>query len=76
MCSQQCPDSNCVNCRGKRNILIYYINIFYRRLQCKMLAKRESPYNSNVILLLSVIDSKLLQIDFTLFVRSMHCKEK
>ena len=34
-------------------------------------SKGESPYKSNVILLLLVIDSKLLQMDFTLFIRSM-----
>ena len=39
-------------------------------------SKRESPYKSNDILLLSVIDSKLLQMDFALFIRSMRCKTK
>ena len=32
-------------------------------------SKWESPYKNNVILLLSVIDSKLLQMEFTLFIR-------
>ena len=36
--------------------------------------KRESQYKSNVISLLLVINSKLLQMDFTLFIRLMRCK--
>ena len=39
-------------------------------------SKRESPYKSNVILLLSVIESKLLQMDFTLFTKSVRYKVK
>ena len=39
-------------------------------------SKCESPYKSNVILLLSVVDSKLLQMDFRLFIRSMRYKVK
>ena len=56
-------------------VFIYFIddcniNLFLFSL------KREPQYKSNVILLFLVINSKLLQMDFTLFIRLMRYKVK
>ena len=56
-------------------VFIYFIDDYNINLFL-FSSKQESPYKSNVILLLLVIDSKLLQIDFTLLIRSMRFKVK
>ena len=64
--------------RGPQNLLVVFI-CFIDNCNINSIlfsSKQESPYKSSVILLLSVIASKLLQMDFILFIRSMRCKVK